>query len=154
MKIRMVAAVIASGVMMYGCASVVGEGSTQNISVATTPMGASCTFFREGEPIGTIASTPGKLVVTRRKHDIVIRCNKPGYGEAAYVNHSGMNKMVAANVAADFVLTAGLSSIVDSSTGADNEYTSDVVITLRVTGMMQAPGNTRPKPVERAGPAI
>jgi len=38
--------------------------------------------------------------------------------------------MVAGNVAADLILTAGISSIVDSSTGADNEYTSNVVITM------------------------
>ena len=129
---------------LSGCASVVGEGHTQTISVATTPVGASCTFYREGSAIGTIAHTPGRLQVDRRKYDIIIKCDKAGYGEATYVNHSGLVKMVAANVAADIFLTMGVSSAVDSATGADNEYTSDVVIQMNVTGEMTAPEASRP----------
>ena len=139
---RFLAAIGITG--LCGCASVVGEGHTQTISVATTPVGASCTFYREGAAIGTISHTPGRLLVDRRKYDIVIKCDKAGFGEATYVNHSGLVKMVAANVAADLFLTAGVSSIVDSATGADNEYTSDVVIPMNVTGVMTAPPNTHP----------
>lgn len=131
-------------VVLYGCASIVGEGHTQTISVATTPVGASCTFYREGASIGTIAHTPGALQVDRRKYDIIIKCDKTGYGEATYVNHSGLVKMVAANVAADIFLTMGVSSAVDSATGADNEYTSNVVIQMNVTGEMTAPPKNRP----------
>lgn len=143
MKLQHLVAAI-SVISLCGCASVVGEGHTQTISVATTPAGASCIFYREGAAIGTISRTPGRLLVDRRKYDIVIKCDKPGYGEATHVNHSGLVKLVAANVAADLFLTAGVSSIVDSATGADNEYTGDVVIPMHVTGAMTAPPNTRP----------
>jgi hypothetical protein len=102
-------------------------------------------FYREGASIGTIAHTPGQLQVDRRKYDI-IKCDKTGYGEATYVIHSGLVKMVAANVAADIFLTMGVSSAVDSATGADNEYTSDVVIQMNVTGEMTAPPDNRPIP--------
>ena len=145
MKLQSFAAAIAV-LGLYGCASVVGEGHTQTISVATTPVDASCTFYREGAAIGTIKHTPGRLQVDRRKYDIIIKCDKTGYGEATYVNHSGLVKMVAANVAADIFLTMGVSSAVDSATGADNEYTSDVTIQMNVTGEMTAPPDNRPIP--------
>ena len=148
MKLQHLVAAI-SVIGLSGCASVVGEGHTQTISVATTPVGASCTFYREGSAIGTINRTPGRLLVDRRKYDIIIKCDKPGSGEATYVNHSGRVGMVAASVAADILLTMGVSSAVDSATGADNQYTSDVVIQMNVTGEMTAPPNSRPisKPV-------
>ena len=80
--------------------------------------------------IGSIANTPATLNVPKRKYDILIRCNKAGYQEATYLNHSGLTAVIAANVATDLILTAGLSSIIDSSTGADNKYDSAVNITL------------------------
>ena len=96
----------------------------------SNPPGATCVFYRQGMPIGTIQSTPGNLTVKRRKYDINIKCDKPGYAQAEYFNKSGLSSMVAGNIAADLILTAGISSIVDSASGADNEYTSSVVIGL------------------------
>lgn len=69
-------------------------------------------------------------MVKRRKYDIEIKCDKPGYAQTTYRNKSGLNNLVAGNIAADLILTVGISSIVDSSTGADNEYTGDVVIIM------------------------
>jgi hypothetical protein len=111
------------------CASLVGEGSSQNIAIMSTPSGATCTLNRHGEMIGKV-ETPGNIIVKRRKYDINIKCNKPGYAEAEYLNKSGLSSMVAGNVAADLLLTAGISSIVDSANGADNEYTPTVVLSL------------------------
>jgi len=111
------------------CASLVGEGSSQNLAVMTNPSGATCTLYRQGEAIGKL-ETPGNIIVKRRKYDITVKCNKPGYAEAEYHNKSGLSSMVAGNVAADLILTAGISSIVDSANGADNEYTSPMVIGL------------------------
>jgi hypothetical protein len=124
------AAAVAVTIMLAGCASIVGGGSSQDIQVSTFPAGASCVFTRHGEKLGTIASTPGTLNVKRRKYDIEITCDKPGYQQATYLNHSGLNTLVAGNVAADLILTAGISSIVDSANGADNEYTGSVNIGL------------------------
>ena len=80
--------------------------------------------------IGTVVSTPGKLTVRKSKYDITVKCNKSGYQEASYLNHSGVSATIAANVAADLILTAGISSIVDSANGADNKYDSVVNISL------------------------
>jgi hypothetical protein len=86
---------------------------------------------REGQSIGSVQSTPASVMVRRRKYDITIRCNKQGFEEAVYVNNSGLaSGAVAGNVAADLLLTAGLSSIIDSASGADNQYEGTVNITL------------------------
>jgi hypothetical protein len=130
MRYIAMAAVAALGVALAGCATVVGDGSSQDISVMSNPPGATCVFYRQGAAIGTIQSTPGNLTVKRRKHDINIKCDKAGYAQAEYFNKSGLSSMVAGNIAADLILTAGISSIVDSASGADNEYTSAVVVGL------------------------
>ena len=119
--------VCASG--LSGCATVF-EGTSQEITVTTNPPGASCTFERVGTQVGTIGSTPGTANIRKSKHDITIICDKPGYQQAQYLNHSGVTATIAANVAADIILTAGLSSIVDSADGADNKYDSAVNLTL------------------------
>src|SRR5471030_2427756 len=138
MKIHAAAALAAFGILLSGCATLIGEGSSQIISVMSTPPGATCVFYRQNEPIGTV-QTPGNLVVSRRKYDITIKCDKAGYDQATYFNKSGLSSMVAGNIAADLILTAGMSSIVDSASGADNEYTANVVIGLTQSGAATAP---------------
>jgi hypothetical protein len=113
---RLVCAAALSTVVLSGCATVF-EGTSQDITVVTNPPGASCVFTRQGTPIGNISSAPGILNVPKRKYDIVITCSKSGYGDASYLNHSGVTAVIAANIAADVLLTAGVSSIVDSADG-------------------------------------
>lgn len=106
---------------LASCVSVF-EGTSQDISVNTTPAEASCVFEREGQSIGSLAKTPGTLTVRKSKYDITIRCDKPGYQQATYINNSGTSAAIAANIVVDILLTAGISSIVDSANGADNKY--------------------------------
>lgn len=129
MRLVSVAALAAAGIALSGCATVF-EGTSQQITVVSNPSGASCVFERQGLQVGTIVSTPGTAKIRKSKYDITIKCDKPGYQEATYLNHSGTTATIAANVAADIVLTAGLSSIVDSADGADNKYDSAVNVTL------------------------
>lgn len=120
-------------VVLSGCVSVF-EGTSQEIKVGTNPSEATCSFEREGQSIGTIAKTPGSLVVRKSKYDITIKCNKAGYQEASYLNHSGTTDTVAVNVVVDLLFTAGISSIVDSANGADNWYDPAVNITMIPVG--------------------
>jgi hypothetical protein len=80
--------------------------------------------------VGTVASTPATVNIRKSKYDITISCSKPGYQVGEYLNHSGVTATIAANVAADILLTGGLSSIVDSADGADNKYHSVVNLAL------------------------
>src|ERR1700686_4916836 len=113
MKIVSIAGLMALGFILCACATIT-EGTSQDISVVTNPSGASCVFERMGMNIGNIVSTPATLNIPKRKYDALIRCNKPGYQEATYLNHSGVTAVIAANVATDLLLTAGISSIIDS----------------------------------------
>jgi uncharacterized protein YceK len=144
MKMTGIAAVAALGVALSGCASVF-EGLHQDINVATTPPGAHCDFFRHGEKIAEVASTPGTANVRKLKYDIMIKCHKDGYEEADYNNHSGVSAAIAGNVAADLILTAGLSSVVDSADGADNKYDTVVNITMvPAQATYSMPSNMKP----------
>jgi len=123
-------AAIFASFSLSGCVSVF-EGTSQEISVVTNPTGAHCAFKRDdGKDMGSVEATPAKLTVRKSKYDLTITCKKEGYQDAAYVNHSGTSAAIAANVAVDLLLTAGISSIVDSANGADNKYDSVVNITM------------------------
>src|SRR5882757_2471286 len=141
---RYAAATVESGVAVAlltltvsGCASIV-DGRSQEISVSTDPPGAECGFYREeGVRIATVQRTPGSAVVRKTKRDIWIVCVKPGYQQAVYFNRSGGEW---ANVVGG-ILTLGISTAVDSSTGADNKYESpsNVVMVPNAGGMAEGP---------------
>jgi hypothetical protein len=119
---------------LTGCVSVF-EGTSQEITVVTNPAGAHCAFQRnDGKDMGNISATPGTLSVRKSKFDLTITCNKDGYQQATYLNHSGLSSVAAANIAADLILTAGISSIVDSANGADNHY--DPVVNISLTPVL------------------
>lgn len=141
MKLNIVVAVCATGFALSGCATVF-EGTSQEISVVTNPPGAYCVFERQGMQVGTISASPGTANIRKSKYDIIIRCSKAGYQDAQYLNHSGTTATIAANVAADLLLTAGLSSIVDSADGADNKYDSAVNITLLPVASTMSPSSS------------
>ena len=90
MKIRVTtaAAVAIAAVCLSGCASVI-EGTSQEIKVVTNPPGANCAFEREGSVIARVDQTPGAVTIKKTKHDITLKCSKPGYQEGTYLNHSG-----------------------------------------------------------------
>ena len=148
MKFTALAAVAAAGLGLSGCATVF-EGTSQEISVVTNPPGAVCIFTRQGMEVGRVANTPGIANIRKSKYDIMVQCSKPGYQDASYLNHSGVTATIAANVAADLVLTAGLSSIIDSADGADNKYDSAVNLSLNpiAPGMAGPPASAPPPPM-------
>jgi Putative peptidoglycan binding domain len=129
------------GLGIVGC-SAITKGTTQEIFINTNPRGATCTLVREGETIGTVDSTPGRVNVSKTKHDIAITCDRPGYQTATYYNKSGWESgSGGAGIALDVLLTLGLSSAIDSATGADNRYDSPVNITMIPSeGMTPASG--------------
>ncbi|MEX0923350.1 MAG: hypothetical protein WDZ84_11285 [Rhodovibrionaceae bacterium] len=115
---------------LNACSSIT-QGTTQDITVNSNPGAASCILTRQGSEIGRVHNTPGTVSVSKTKHDITIACDKPGYQTATYINDSGWESgSGAAGIALDVILTAGISSAVDSATGADNRYESPVNITM------------------------
>ncbi|WP_340118707.1 hypothetical protein [Pelagibius sp. 7325] len=115
---------------LAACSSIV-QGTDQEVGINTNPPGASCILEREGKKIGELAASPGSVTVSKTKHDITITCDKEGYQTATYINDSGWESgSGAAGIALDVILTLGISSAIDSATGADNKYESPVNITM------------------------
>jgi hypothetical protein len=146
-------AILAGLALLSGCASIF-EGTTQQISVTTTPAGARCTFWRNGTLISDIAATPGSVTIRKTRDDLTIVCDKRGYAAATYINHSGLAMATFANI-----LTAGLAWAYDSTRGADNKYEGQVSLALRPAStapIEAAPPEyvPPPGPAASAGPRI
>jgi hypothetical protein len=107
-----------------GCSSLI-EGTTQEITITSNPLGAACSVWRGGAVIARIPSTPAAVTLTKTKEDILVTCDKPGYQQATLVNKARLAGAVAGNV-----LNGGLGWGVDSATGADNKYDRTVALTL------------------------
>ena len=130
------------------CSSII-EGTSQQIQVVTNPAGASCTFMREGQPIGTVNPTPGSVLIKKDKHDITVLCDKQGFQQATYLNHSGAAGATFGNIIAG----GGIGWAVDSASGADNKYDGVVNMSLvPAAGAAPAPAAAPAgKPVASAG---
>ena len=124
---------LAMGAALIGlgsCSSIV-QGTDQSIIVNTNPPEATCALTREGQDIGAVLSTPGSVTVSKTKHDITITCEREGYQTATYIADSGWESgSGAAGIALDVFLTLGVSSAIDSATGADNKYPSPMNLTM------------------------
>jgi hypothetical protein len=111
--------------MIGGCASIL-EGTSQDLAINTQPDGASCRLERQGLTIATIDPTPGSVTVEKTKNDIMVYCDKAGFQQATYLNHSG----AAGSAFGNAILGGGIGWAVDSATGADNKYTTPMNITM------------------------
>jgi hypothetical protein len=136
------ASLLIGSVIISGCASIV-EGTTQQIVVNTTPSGAFCNMTRDGMPVGQIASTPGAVTVKKTKQNIVMECTKDGFHKLTYYNKSDVEGATFGNI----ILGGGIGWIVDSSSGADNKYTSPINISM-VPIAQPAPAPIYSKPPE------
>jgi hypothetical protein len=111
--------------VVTSCASIV-EGTSQTLTINTSPEGANCKFMREGRVIGEIPSTPGSVVVEKTKHDINVECTKKGYQKVSFINQSGSEGATWGNIIAG----GGIGWAIDSASGADNKYQEVMNITL------------------------
>ena len=71
-------AVLALVALLPACATVV-EGTSDTVTLSTTPAGATCTVDRNGERVGAVAATPGSLRLSKSRHDLNSTCTKEGY---------------------------------------------------------------------------
>ena len=66
--------------LLCGCSS---QPDRTEILVGTTPPGASCILSRLGQPLATVAPTPGIALVEPNPGEIEIRCSRQGFADAA-----------------------------------------------------------------------
>jgi len=132
--------IVAATLAVAGCASII-DGTTQEIAVNTNPAGAKCVVNRKSVPIGTVVSTPGAVTIKKTKDDITVVCDKDGYQQATFMDHSG----VAGSTYANIILGGGIGWAIDSSSGADNEYLTPINISMVPTAAPAQPA-TQAKP--------
>lgn len=108
-----------------GCASIV-EGTDQTVTVQTDPSGATCELERDGENVAVVSPTPGSVVLGKSKDDVSVICEKEGYQKTASSLRSEFEGMTFGNI-----LFGGLVGVaIDASSGAMNEYPSQVTLVL------------------------
>ncbi len=113
------------GGMAFGLAAC--STLTQSLFVATTPPDAKCILARDGKVVGEVLSTPGGIVVSKSKKDIVMVCRKKGYADVRVIVPSHLRKATIENVAA----TGGVGWIIDTKLGTNNEYKDRISVTLQ-----------------------
>jgi hypothetical protein len=132
----------------FGCASVT-RGTTENISISSTPPGATAELSGLDNP--TACVTPC-VVVAKRSADITVTINKEGYEQQVIP----LTKEIPGSGAAGFagnVLVGGLVGMgVDAYTGAAQDHKPNPVT---VTLQPLAPATSRaarPRPPKRPPP--
>jgi hypothetical protein len=141
--------IVALAATLGGCASVT-RGTTENISIATTPSGAEATI--SGLEVPTTCMTPCS-VVAKRSADISITFAKPGYQTEVVT----LTKEIPATGAAGFagnVLAGGLIGMgVDAATGAAQDHKPNpVIMTLKPVAPIAHPPARPPRNKPRAEP--
>lgn len=117
--------------MLSACATII-NGTSQSVTVSTTPPAATCTLDRMGVRIGAVAQTPGSVRLDKSKNDLSVTCSKPGYQTATVVREPSLSGWTAGNVVFGLV-GVGIGAIVDASSGANYEYPADIRMDLATT---------------------
>lgn len=120
MKLLREALLAATFTTLTGCASMM-SGTTQVISIDSVPSGATvytAARDRQGNLVGkaAVGTTPANVTVARK--DGVIILEKEGFQTVDVQMERSMNPWVWG----DIVLTSLLSTSIDTSTGASNEF--------------------------------
>lgn len=132
---------VALTIALTGCGTIT-QGTSQDIAVSSSPSGARCDFEREGQILGTILETPGRLTVKKTKHDILLKCTLAGYQPASQYLKSGYGAGTFGNI----LLGGGIGWAIDSATGSDNHYPKTATVTF--VPASAAPSKAQTPPVE------
>ncbi len=138
-RVLLVAAIAAPCV---GCASVT-RGTTENISISSTPAGATAEVT--GLEVPTSCVTPC-VVQAKRNADITVTVNKEGYEPQVIPLTKEVPPTGAAGFAGNVLLGGLVGMGVDAATGAALDHKPNPVI---VTLQPAAPPARRPRPPRR-----
>ena len=132
-----------------GCASV-ARGTTENISILSTPPGAEATV--SGLDVPTVCMTPCSVVV-KRSADVAVAFQKEGYAPQTVQLTKEIQSTGAAGFAGN-VLIGGLVGMgVDAYTGAATDHKPNpVAVTLEPLAPPPAPARPPRKPRAPAAP--
>ena len=120
--------------LLPACATIV-NGSSQTVTVTTTPPAATCTLDRMGTRLGAIAQTPGSVRLDKSKNDLTVACSKPGYQTATVTHSPSFGGATFGNILAGGVIGV----VVDAASGANYEYPGDIRLSLAADGPVGLP---------------
>ncbi|TFV76328.1 PEGA domain-containing protein [Bradyrhizobium frederickii] len=116
--------IVALGVMLGGCASVT-RGTTENISISSTPSGVEAVV--SGMEVPTTCTTPCSVVV-KRNADLSITFQKEGYEPQIVPLSRDIPTSGAAGFAGNLLLGGVVGMGVDAATGAATDHKPNPVI--------------------------
>ncbi|MBR0960725.1 PEGA domain-containing protein [Bradyrhizobium japonicum] len=116
--------IAALSVMLGGCASVT-RGTTENISISSTPSGVEAVV--SGMDVPTTCTTPCSVVV-KRNADISITFQKEGYEPQVVSLSRDIQTGGAAGFAGNLLLGGVVGMGVDAATGAATDHKPNPVI--------------------------
>ncbi|XSC46928.1 PEGA domain-containing protein [Bradyrhizobium sp. RDT10] len=136
----------ALAVPCVGCASVT-RGTTENISISSTPSGATAEV--SGLDVPTACVTPC-VVVAKRSADITVTVNKEGYEPQIIPLTKEVPGTGAAGFAGNLLLGGLVGMGVDAATGAALDHKPNpVIVTLQPTAPARP---AKPRPPRRPPP--
>ena len=110
---------------LSACATVV-NGSSQTVTVSTTPPGANCTLDRIGAHVAAISSTPGSVRLDKSKNELTVTCTKEGFRTAHLSYSPSFSGWTFGNLVAGGVVGV----VVDAASGANYAYPKDIRIDM------------------------
>jgi hypothetical protein len=141
--------VLALCAVMGGCASIT-RGTTENISIASTPSGAEATIT--GLEVPTACVTPC-AIVAKRNADIAVTFQKEGYEPQTVQLTTEVPATGAAGFAGNIIAGGLVGMGVDAVTGAATDHKPNpVVVTLQPLAPPPAPPRAARKPRPPAPP--
>jgi hypothetical protein len=140
---------VALALPCVGCASVT-RGTTENISISTTPSGATADVT--GLDIPTACVTPC-VVQAKRNAEITVTINKEGYEPQTIPLTKEIPGSGAAGFAGNLLLGGVVGMGVDAVTGAALDHKPNpVIVTLQPLAPV-SPRPARPRPPRKPPPA-
>lgn len=132
-----------------GCASI-SRGTTENISIASTPPGATAELSGLDNPTSCV--TPC-VVVAKRSADITVTINKEGYEQQMIPLTKEIPPTGAAGFAGNVIVGGLVGMGVDAVTGAAQDHKPNpVAVTLQPLKPAPAPRAAKPRPPKRLPP--
>jgi hypothetical protein len=134
--------IVALCAALGGCASVT-RGTTENISIASTPSGATADIV--GLEIPTACITPC-VIVAKRNADITITIGKDGFEPQVIPLTKDISGAGGAGFAGNILLGGLIGMGVDAATGAATDHKPNpVIVTLQPIAPPSPPPRTRPR---------
>ena len=146
MKILSALALIALGLTLSGCATII-KGTTQSVSITSAPTQGAMCELKNSEGVWYV-TTPGSVTVHKTKNDLTVTCSKVGFQDGVVTIPAKFNAVTAGNILAGGLIGIG----VDAASGANYGYPESTEVPLVPIDGAVTPVSTTPDMNEEKRP--